>query len=156
MRTDPAPSLPVATSAMPAATATAAPADEPPGVRSARHGLTVRPPAPRPHVCQCVPGPGTEVAPTGTPPAARSRRAAYDRMPVGPFTANGRPPRGSPRATASRSRSSASRGQTSMNACSAGSSRSIRSRARATAEVVRVMRPVCPDPPHVPQGWPHG
>lgn len=143
MRTDPAPSLPVASSAIPVATATADPADDPPGVRSARHGLTVRPCVPRPQVCQWVPGPGTEVAPTGEPPAAISRRAAKDRIPEGPFTANGSPPRGSRRTAASRSRVSASSGQTSMNACSAGSSRPIRSRARATAEVVRVMGPVC-------------
>ncbi len=75
MRTDPAPSLPVASSTMPAATATAEPADDPPGVRSGRQGLTVRPCAPRPQVRQGVPGPGTEVAPTGTAPAAISRRA---------------------------------------------------------------------------------
>lgn len=95
IRTDPAPSLPVASSTRSAATATAEPAEEPPGVRSGRHGLTVRPWAPSPQVCHGVPGPGTEVAPTGTPPAAISRRAAYERIPVRPLTANGIPPRGS-------------------------------------------------------------
>src|SRR6266508_443587 len=41
MRTDPAPSLPVASGTMPVATATADPADEPPGVHRGLRGLRV-------------------------------------------------------------------------------------------------------------------
>src|SRR5260370_31253322 len=42
-RIDPAPSLASASGTMPAATADAAPSEEPPGVTSARHGLCVAP-----------------------------------------------------------------------------------------------------------------
>lgn len=143
IRTDPAPSLPVASGTSPAATATAAPAEEPPGVRSVRHGLTVRPRAPSPQVCQGVPGPGTEVAPTATPPAASSGSAA--RSPCRPFTAIGTPASGSrlPAAThasTSRARRSASASHTSVNAHSTGSARSIRSSAPATTSTARSLR----------------
>ena len=43
MRIEPPPSLPCATGTMPAATAAAAPPEEPPGVRSRSHGLRVGP-----------------------------------------------------------------------------------------------------------------
>ena len=122
-RTDPAPSLPVAIGTSPAATAAAEPAEEPPGVRSARQGLTVRPWAPSPQVCQGVPGPGTEVAPTGTHPAARS--GAAPRSPCRPFTPSGTPASGgrspaSTRRSTSRARRSASSSHTSANAHSCG------------------------------------
>ena len=68
MRIEPMPSLPCATATMPAATAAAAPPDEPPGVRSRSHGLRVMPKvesvAPKTHSS------GTRVSPTTTAPAA--------------------------------------------------------------------------------------
>ena len=47
MRIEPPPSLPWASGTMPAATAAAAPPEEPPGVRSVSHGLRVGPEAAR-------------------------------------------------------------------------------------------------------------
>ncbi|MGX1091928.1 hypothetical protein RKD47_002609 [Streptomyces albogriseolus] len=140
IRTDPAPSEPVAHGTSPAATATAAPAEDPPGVRSARHGLTVRPPAPSPQVCHGVPGPGTDVAPTATAPAASSGSAA--RRPCRPLTATGTPASGgrSPaaiRASTSAARRSASSPHTSRNAHSSGSARAIRASASATTSTAR-------------------
>ena len=72
IRIDPIPSLPCAATIMPAATAAAAPPDEPPGVRSRSHGLRVMPKlesvAPKTHSS------GTVVRPTTTAPARRNRR----------------------------------------------------------------------------------
>src|SRR5262245_4934878 len=69
MRTDPAPSLPVASGTSPTETATAEPAEEPPGLQRGSCGLRVGPRSVWPQVCQLVPRPGTEVAPTAMQPA---------------------------------------------------------------------------------------
>ncbi len=106
IRTDPAPSLPVARGTTPEATATADPADDPPGVRSYRQGLTVRPCRPTPQVRQGVPAPGTAVRPTGTHPA--SKRAPHSDRP--PLTAIGTPANGNH--SPSRTRASTARAQT--------------------------------------------
>ncbi len=143
IRTDPAPSLPVASGTRPAATAAADPAEEPPGVRSARQGLTVRPWAPSPQVCQAVPGPGTAVAPTATHPAASNGAAA--RAPCRPFTPIGTPASGNSapaatRASTSPARRSAASPHTSTKAHSRGSTRPIRSSAAATTSTARSAR----------------
>ena len=75
MRIEPAPSVPIAAPARPAATAAAEPPDEPPGVRCRSHGLRVTP-----NVGDSVNGviaiSGTLVLPMITAPAARSRRTS--------------------------------------------------------------------------------
>ena len=73
MRTEPAPSVPTASGPIPAATAAAAPPDEPPGVRPRSHGLRAGPPW-RGSVVGRIPNSGSFVVPTTTKPAARSRR----------------------------------------------------------------------------------
>lgn len=140
IRTEPAPSLPVASGTSPAATAAADPAEDPPGVRSARHGLTVRPYAPTPQVCHGVPGPGTAVAPTGTQPAASNGPAA--RSPCRPLTPIGTPASGSrspaaTRASTARARSTAAPSHTSAKELSEGSTRVIRASASVTASTAR-------------------
>ena len=70
---EPPPSLPCATGTMPAATAAAAPPDEPPGVRSRSHGLRVGPNN-RASLVGRMPYSGSVVVPTITKPASRSRR----------------------------------------------------------------------------------
>ena len=72
--TEPAPSEPTAAATSPAATATAEPPDEPPGVCSRFHGLRVLPNA-GPSVIGHWPSSGVFVLPTITAPAAFSRRA---------------------------------------------------------------------------------
>ncbi len=72
MRTEPRPSLPCAIGTSPAATAAAAPPDEPPGVRSVRHGLRVI--AVASSVSAQMPSSGIRVMPTTIAPAPRSRR----------------------------------------------------------------------------------
>ncbi len=74
MRTEPAPSEPIAAATRPAATAAAEPPDEPPGVWSSDHGLRVWPKA-SPSVIGHWPNSGDVVLPTITAPAARRRRA---------------------------------------------------------------------------------
>ena len=72
MRIDPPPSLPCATGTSPAATATAEPPDEPPGVRLVSHGLRVAPEW-RGSVVGRIPNSGRFVVPTITKPASRRR-----------------------------------------------------------------------------------
>src|SRR5579871_3361498 len=69
MRIDPPPSLACAAGTMPAATATAEPPEEPPGVRSRAHGLRVGPNA-EGSVTGCRPNSGVLVLPKITRPAA--------------------------------------------------------------------------------------
>ena len=73
IRIEPPPSLPCATGSIPAATAAAAPPDEPPGVRSRSQGLRVAP-LWRGSVVGRIPNSGMFVVPTTTNPASRSRR----------------------------------------------------------------------------------
>ncbi len=73
MRMEPAPSLPWATGRMPAATAAAAPPEEPPGVRDGSHGLRVGPKR-RGSVTGTMPNSGAEVRPMEMKPASRKRR----------------------------------------------------------------------------------
>ena len=72
MRTEPPPSLPCATGTMPAATAAAAPPDEPPGVRCRSQGLRVGPKS-RASLVGRMPYSGSVVVPTITKPASRRR-----------------------------------------------------------------------------------
>ncbi len=72
MRIDPAPSEPWAIGPSPAATAAAAPPEEPPGVRPWRHGLWVVP-LTRLLVSPFQPNSGVLVLPSSTAPAASSR-----------------------------------------------------------------------------------
>ena len=73
MRIEPPPSLPWAIGTRPAATAAAAPPDEPPGVRERSQGLRVAP-VWRGSVVGRIPNSGMFVIPTITKPASRSRR----------------------------------------------------------------------------------
>ena len=73
IRIEPPPSLPWATGTMPAATAAAAPPEEPPGVRSRSHGLRVGPKM-RASLTGRIPYSGSVVVPTITNPASRRRR----------------------------------------------------------------------------------
>src|SRR5437764_597442 len=73
MRTEPPPSLPWATGRMPAATAAAAPPEEPPGVRCRSQGLCVGPKR-RASLVGRMPYSGNVVVPTMMKPAARRRR----------------------------------------------------------------------------------
>ncbi len=73
IRIEPPPSLPWAIGTMPAATAAAAPPDEPPGVRSVSQGLRAGPKR-RGSVTGRIPNSGMLVLPTSTKPASRSRR----------------------------------------------------------------------------------
>ena len=73
MRIEPPPSLPWAIGTMPAATAAAAPPDEPPGVRAVSHGLRAGPKR-RGSVTGRIPNSGMLVLPTITKPASRMRR----------------------------------------------------------------------------------
>src|SRR5690606_4599429 len=142
MRVDPAPSLPVASGTMPAATAAAEPAEEPPGLSPVRHGLAVRPRAVAPQVFHSVPGPGTEVVPTGTQPARSSRPACTDPEPslclkaTGTPASGGRPPTATSRSTA-RARRTALAAHTPVKALTPGSSRSTApSAARAASRAL--------------------
>src|SRR6516162_2137647 len=72
MRIEPPPSLPVQMGIIPAATAAAEPPDEPPGVRSAFHGLRVVPWR-YVRVQFTDPNSGDVVSPTSTAPAAFRR-----------------------------------------------------------------------------------
>ncbi len=71
MRNEPMPSLPSAIGTMPAATAAALPADDPPAVREGFHGLRTMPYALSPNATS--PSSGRLVTPITTAPAARSR-----------------------------------------------------------------------------------
>lgn len=72
MRIEPRPSLPCAIGTRPAATAAAAPPEEPPGVRPVSHGLRVTPLSSS--VSAQRPSSGMRVTPRITAPAPRSRR----------------------------------------------------------------------------------
>ena len=77
MRSDPPPSLPVATGHRYAATAAAAPPLDPPGVRSVFHGLS--PSTPSEFSQQpTMPNSGTLVLPSMTPPAFSTRSATAE------------------------------------------------------------------------------
>ncbi|AKS35705.1 hypothetical protein AFA91_31570 [Mycolicibacterium goodii] len=96
MRRDPAPSVPVATGTMPAATAAADPPLDPPGVSARSQGLRVTP-CSADAVKDARPNSGEAVTPMGTAPAATARctsvqvwsatRSAYSALPM----ANGHP-----------------------------------------------------------------
>src|SRR5438477_10448391 len=75
MRLDPPPSVPRPIGASPAATAAAAPPDDPPDVRDKSHGLAVRPNSGA-SVKHLWPNSGVAVLPTSTAPAALSRATA--------------------------------------------------------------------------------
>ena len=77
IRIEPPPSLPWAIGTMPAATAAAAPPDEPPGVRSVSQGLRVGPKR-RGSVTGRIPNSGMLVLPTSTKPASRRRRTTKE------------------------------------------------------------------------------
>src|SRR5207253_5989493 len=72
MRLDPPPSVPTPIGASPAATAAAAPPDDPPGVRDRSQGLAVRPNSGA-SVKHLWPNSGVVVLPTRIAPAALSR-----------------------------------------------------------------------------------
>ena len=72
MRIDPPPSVACAIGTMPAATAAAAPPDEPPAVRPGSHGLRVGPVA-SDSVEMLMPSSEVAVRPKATSPAARQR-----------------------------------------------------------------------------------
>ena len=71
MRIDPPPSVPRCSTPAPHAAATAAPPDEPPGVREASQGLRVMPVSAL-SVTAFQPSSGVVVSPSSTAPAARS------------------------------------------------------------------------------------
>ncbi len=73
MRIEPAPSVPSAAAARPAATAAAEPPLDPPAMRDGSHGLRVAPKA-SDSVVASASSSGTCVLPISTAPAARSRR----------------------------------------------------------------------------------
>ena len=75
MRIEPPPSVPSASGPIPAATATAAPPDEPPQVCASLHGLSVRPKN-GPSVKGLWPNSGVVVLPMRIAPAARARATA--------------------------------------------------------------------------------
>ena len=72
MRTEPAPSVPTESGPMPAATATAVPPDEPPGVLAGFQGLRVMPVSGE-LVSPLQPNSGVVVLPSSTAPASRRR-----------------------------------------------------------------------------------
>ena len=150
IRIDPPPSDAVAAGTSPAATAAAEPPEDPPGVRSRRHGLRVIPLA-----CVTVQGKmsssGVVVIPTGIAPAARSRRITSasataggpwvrdPRVAMCPATATsslsatGTPARGPLRSVIASAAASASSALTSRKAFRRGSSASIRPRKNSTS-----------------------
>ena len=73
MRIEPPPSLPCAAGDMPAATATAAPPLDPPGVRAVFHGFR-QAPFSSDSVTAVMPSSGVFVLPRTTKPASFSRR----------------------------------------------------------------------------------
>ena len=83
IRIEPAPSVPSAAAASPAATAAPDPPLEPPGVRARSHGLCVAPNA-SDSVLGIVASSGTWVLPSSTQPAARSRRTISSSASAGP------------------------------------------------------------------------
>src|SRR5208337_811172 len=72
MRTEPAPSVPIATGPMPDATAAAAPPDDPPAVIFVFQGFLVIPVS-RLSVVALMPNSGVLVLPNSTAPASRNR-----------------------------------------------------------------------------------
>ena len=77
MRIEPPPSLPWASGTRPAATAAAAPPEDPPGVRSRSHGLRTGPKR-RGSDTGRMPNSGMFVLPTITKPASRRRRTTKE------------------------------------------------------------------------------
>jgi len=137
MRSEPAPSAPVAIGTTPAATADAAPADDPPEDRSARHGLAVCSRPFHPHAWQAAAGSGLVDVPIGIAPAAASRSTTGVRIVVPAFARNGIPASG-PRsgggsASIRPAAASAAPAQLSDMKCSSGSSASAAASASATS-----------------------
>src|SRR3954447_12533344 len=91
MRLDPPPSVPTPIRASPAATAAAAPPDDPPDVRDRFHGLAVRPNSGA-SVKHLWPNSGVVVLPTRTAPAAFSRATAGESA-VGKLSASANEPK---------------------------------------------------------------
>ena len=150
MRIEPAPSEPSAAPTRPAATAAALPPLDPPGARWRSHGLRVAPNVAVSVNGQCVSS-GTFVLPMITAPASRRRRTTSASAGAGPpwafvpyavtspatsmssLTAIGTPSSGrsppAPRRASAWSASNRARSpNTTRNAFSCGSRRSIRSR----------------------------
>src|SRR5687768_4806155 len=84
MRIEPPPSVPTASGPIPAATAAAAPPDDPPGVLAGFHGLRVMPVSGL-SVTPFQPNSGVVVLPTMTAPCSRSRATAGASSFHGPF-----------------------------------------------------------------------
>src|SRR4051794_14240851 len=83
MRTDPPPSVPTASGALPAAPAPAAPPLDPPGGREGAQGVRVIPVS-GPSVTPFQANSGVVVLPTITAPASRSRATAGESSGQGP------------------------------------------------------------------------
>ncbi len=176
MRIEPPPSPPMPTATIPAATATAVPPDEPPGVRVGSQGLRVRPNR-SDSVKGNSPNSGMFVRPTITAPAARSRSAtapsraettSFARPPYvvtvpatsfSSLIATGTPcsgPRSSPRARAPSRAAASARApsaRTTVKALSVGSTASMRlstlSRRSAAETSPAASAPAWPStPPH--------
>src|SRR5204863_2463541 len=92
MRLDPPPSVPMPIGPSPAATAAAAPPDDPPQVRARSHGLAVRPNSGA-SVKHLWPNSGVVVLPTRTAPAAL-RRATEGESALGTLSASAQEPKG--------------------------------------------------------------
>src|SRR5688572_21745445 len=90
MRIEPPPSVPTASGPMPAATAAAAPPEEPPGVFAGFHGLRVMPVE---LVSPLQPNSGVAVLPSSTAPASRRRAVDGASMSQGWFGSTVRLPR---------------------------------------------------------------
>ena len=151
MRTEPPPSVPSESGAMPSATAAALPPEEPPEVRLGSHGLPVTP-VRGASVTPFQPSSGVVVLPTSTPPCSRTRATDGASTSHGPAASiecdprsvgqprvssrslidTGTPsstPHGSPRAHRSsdaRAAVSAAASSTRQNALTRGSSRAMR------------------------------
>src|SRR5204862_3183656 len=92
MRLDPPPSVPMPIGASPAATAAAAPPDDPPQVRDKSHGLAVRPNNGA-SVKHLWPNSGDVVLPTRIAPAVFSRATAGESA-AGTLSASAQEPKG--------------------------------------------------------------
>ncbi len=158
MRTEPPPSVPSVSGAMPSATAAALPPDEPPDVRVGSHGLPVTP-VRGASVTPFQPSSGVVVLPTSTPPCSRTRATAgastsqgpsgsmeYEPRSVGQSRVSSRSlidtgtpssaPHGSPRAqraSDARADFTAAASSTRQNALTRGSSRAIRANTAVVA-----------------------
>src|ERR1700691_5629995 len=128
MRTEPAPSAPVAIGTTPAAPAHAAPADDRPEERSVPHGLAVWSRPFHPHAWQAAAGSGLVDVPIAIAPAAASRSTTGVRIVVPAFARDGMPASGPRSASDSASvpadAARAAPAQLSDMKCSTGSSAS--------------------------------